>query len=317
MSSIEPRSRARRPVHGVLLLDKPVGITSNAALQAAKRLFCAAKAGHTGTLDPLASGLLPVCFGEATKFGSTLLDADKRYVARLQLGVRTTTGDAEGETVSVRPVAVDAASLDQALACFLGELWQVPPMHSALKHAGRALYAYARAGQSVERPARRVHVHSLAWRDLRGEELTLEIACSKGTYVRTLAEDLGEALGCGAHVIALRRTGIGELDLAAAVTLGELERQSPEERCRRLLPADRLLAALPAVRLSSDAAAALSHGMEIATPDLRDGLCRAYGPGDRFLGLAEASGNGRLRARRLIAGAASASEATLGPGANC
>jgi tRNA pseudouridine55 synthase len=301
--SVESRRRARLAIDGVLLLDKPVGITSNAALQAAKRLFSAAKAGHTGTLDPLASGLLPICFGEATKFGAVLLDADKRYVARIKLGVRTSTGDAEGEVLERRTVAVDEAALDAAVARFRGEIRQLPPMHSALKHAGRALYEYARAGIAIERTPRPVRIHALVWRDFAGDELTLEVRCSKGTYIRTLAEDLGAALGCGAHLAALRRTGVGEADVEQALGLEGLETLPADARVARLLPADHLLAALPAVTLGAEAAGDLRQGREAEAGSLAEaGLCRAYGPGERFLGLVEATCDGRLRPRRLIAG---------------
>lgn len=302
--SVEPSRRGKLAIDGVLLLDKPAGITSNAALQAAKRLLGAAKAGHTGTLDPLASGLLPLCFGQATKFGQVLLDADKRYVARVKLGVRTSTGDAEGEVLERRAVAVGAAALDAAVARFLGEIRQVPPMHSALKHAGRPLYDYARAGILIDRAPRLVRVHSLAWRDLAGDEVTLDVGCSKGTYVRTLAEDLGAALGCGAHLVALRRTGVGDLDVADAVTCSALDALPAEARRTLLLPPDRLLASLPPVHLDARAAADLRQGREADARDVAAGPCRAYGPEGRFLGLVEAAPGGRLRPRRLIAGEA-------------
>ena len=198
---------ARRAVHGVLLLDKDAGVSSNAALQRAKRLYRAEKAGHTGTLDPLASGLLPLCFGAATKFAQASLDADKRYLATLRLGVTTTTGDLEGEVVrSVAGVAVDRAALERGCETFVGAIEQVPPMHSALKHKGKPLYEYARDGVAVERAARRVLIHSIRVVEGSGDLWTIDVSCSKGTYVRTLAEDIGEALGCGAHLAALRRT---------------------------------------------------------------------------------------------------------------
>jgi tRNA pseudouridine55 synthase len=298
----EARRRAKLAIDGVLLLDKPTGITSNAVLQAARRLFSAAKAGHTGTLDPLASGLLPILFGEATKFGSVLLDADKRYVARLRLGVRTSTGDAEGEVLERRQVAVSPPALDAAIAQFRGEIRQIPPMHSALKHAGKALYEYARAGLVVDRAPRAVRIHALGWRELRGDEVTLDVTCSKGTYVRTLAEDIGATLGCGACLVALRRTGAGAMDLGQACTLEALEALSHETRLLRLLPADAPLAALPAVALDAGAAGDLEHGREARAAGFGAiGLCRAYGPGERFLGVAEATGGGVLRPRRLVA----------------
>src|SRR5262245_61143504 len=200
---------ARRPVHGVLLLDKPLGLSSNDALQKAKRLFNAEKAGHTGTLDPLASGLLPLCFGAATKFAQACLDADKRYRATLALGERTASGDRETPVLERREVAVDRAAIDTALQRFTGTIEQIPPMHSALKKDGKALYAYARAGVELEREPRRVTIHRIDVVSWRGGELVLDVACSKGTYVRTLADDIGQALGCGAHLSALQRTGAG------------------------------------------------------------------------------------------------------------
>jgi tRNA pseudouridine55 synthase len=213
----------RRVLDGVLLLDKGIGLSSNDALMRAKRLFLAKKAGHTGTLDPLASGLLPLCFGEATKFSQDLLDADKTYEATMRLGIQTSTGDAEGEVLQTRPVEVSVPDVEAALERFRGPISQVPPMHSALKRDGKPLYEYARAGQVVERVAREVTIHAL---DLLGAALpdvTFRVTCSKGTYVRTLAEDIGAALGCGAHLIALRRTGVGALTLDRAVTLEALE----------------------------------------------------------------------------------------------
>src|SRR4029079_13276775 len=208
----------RRRLDGILVLDKPAGISSNAALQHAKRLFEAAKAGHSGTLDPLASGVLPVLFGEATKFSSFLLDADKEYLADVRLGVRTKTGDAEGEVISRSAVTIDDAALEPALARFRGEIDQVPPMHSALKYGGRPLYEMARRGVTVPRAPRRVAIHALELIERSGDLLRIRVACSKGTYVRVLAEDLGAALGPGAHLAALRRTIAGRFTLAQAVT---------------------------------------------------------------------------------------------------
>src|SRR4051812_47701901 len=202
-----------RDVDGVLLLDKPSGISSNAALQSARRLFAARRAGHTGTLDPMATGLLVLCFGEATKFSGALLDADKAYAARVRLGARTSTGDAEGEVIERREVRAGPAQIEAALARFRGGIEQVPPMHSAIKHLGRPLYAYARKGETVERSARRVVIRELVLEGMSGEEIDLRVACSKGTYIRTLAEDIGEALGCGGHLSALRRTAVGPFPL--------------------------------------------------------------------------------------------------------
>lgn len=273
----------KRAVHGVLLLDKPLGLSSNDALQKARKLLNAEKAGHTGTLDPLASGLLPLCFGAATKFSQASLDADKRYAAALRLGVTTTTGDLEGEVVERREVAVDRAAIDAVLARFTGAIDQCPPMHSALKHEGRALYEYARQGIEVERAARRVTIHALdilGWHD---DRLTLDVRCSKGTYVRTLAEDIGAALGCGAHLEALRRTGSGALTLDHAITLDALAAMPEAERGSRLLPPDVLLADWPEWRLPADEAARFLTGLRrrVDAPDAP--RVRVYGPERRAL----------------------------------
>ena len=221
---------------GVLLLDKPSGVSSNAALQRARRLFAAEKAGHTGTLDPLASGLLPVCFGEATKFAQSLLDADKRYRATVRFGVATTTGDAEGEVVDRGPVDFDRAALEAALAGFVGRIRQVPPRHSALKHQGKPMYAYARAGIDVPREPREVEIRALSLVDWGPPDAIVDVACSKGTYVRTLAEDLGTALGTRAHLAALVRTGTGGFDLADAIAIDAIEALSPEDRLGAAAP---------------------------------------------------------------------------------
>jgi tRNA pseudouridine55 synthase len=291
----------KRKVDGVLLLDKPAGLTSNAALQKAKRLFRAEKAGHTGTLDPFATGLLPLCLGEATKFSQFLLDADKAYRAEVKLGIRTSSGDIDGEVVATRPVDVEEAALRRALEAFLGEIEQVPPMHSALKHQGRPLYEYARRGVEIERPARRVVVHALELEAFRGDACTLRIHCGKGFYVRALADDLGEALGCGAHLAGLSRLAVGGFDVAAAVTLPELEAMSEAERDVRLLPADALIAALPDLALDAEAAWQISHGQAVWLPRLRVGTTyRIYAPGQRFLGVAEVNQDGKLAPKRLV-----------------
>ena len=236
-SATRPR-QVRRALHGVLLLDKPLGLSSNDALQKAKWLLRAEKAGHTGTLDPLATGLLPLCFGAATKFSQVSLDADKRYLATLRLGLRTSTGDREGEVIAQRPVHVDRAAVNAACAQFVGPISQVPPMHSAIKKDGRALYEYARAGIEVERAPRAIRIHAItvvAWHD---DEVVIDVTCSKGTYIRTLAEDIGQALGCGAHLSALQRTGSGSLQLADATTLDALADMTEAQREARLMPPD-------------------------------------------------------------------------------
>lgn len=298
-----------RRVDGVLLLDKPVGPSSNHALQAVRRKLRAERGGHTGTLDPLASGLLPLAFGEATKFSQGLLDADKSYVATVRLGERTATGDAEGEVVERRPVDVTAADLQAVLPRFLGEIDQVPPMYSALKRDGVALYALARRGEEVSREARRVTIHALDVDAIALPEFELRVRCSKGTYVRQLAEDLGEALGCGAHLRALRRTAVGPLDLADAVSLAALEALPEVEAERLLLPVDRLLPdALVPVRVSASEARKFLQGQTLASVaaagaggSAGSALVRVYGPGERFLGLADLGPDGRLQPRRVVA----------------
>ncbi len=299
-------ARARRgdAVDGVLLLDKPSGITSNLALQKARRLLNAAKAGHTGTLDPLASGLLPLTFGEATKFSADLLDADKAYVATVQLGVRTTTADADGEVIERRPVDVSRGQLEDVLSRFTGTITQVPPMHSALKRDGKALYEYAREGVELERAPRTVRIERLVLTQFGVEfgvdRCEIEVDCSKGTYVRVLAEDIGAALGCGAHLAALRRTRVGRLTLEGSVTLAELEAMPPAVRREWLQPVDALIAEVPRVDLGTDQARRFAHGNAL---DLggAPGRRRVYGPNDELLGVAELDEHGVLNPRRLIA----------------
>jgi tRNA pseudouridine55 synthase len=299
----------RRPVHGVLLLDKPLGLSSNDALQKVKWLLRAEKAGHTGTLDPLATGLLPLCFGAATKFSQVSLDANKRYLATLRLGQTTATGDAEGAVLRERPVVFNRDRLDQVLLGFTGLISQVPPMHSALKHEGKALYEYARAGVTLEREARQVTIYALQVLHHEGEQLVLDVHCSKGTYVRTLAEDIGEALGCGAHLSALRRTGSGPIDVSQALTLEALLAMSEAEREACLQPPDTLLRDWPAVHLPADEAGRFLSGMRrrVALGDAPQ--VRVYGPAqdDRtvkdppevLLGSAHVQG-GELIADRLL-----------------
>ncbi len=280
-----PARLPRRPVHGVLLLDKPLGLTSNQALQQAKRLFRAEKAGHTGTLDPLASGLLPLCFGAATKFAQVSLDADKAYAATLKLGVTTTTGDAEGEVLEVRPADVTREQMQAACASLTGTIDQLPPMHSALKHQGRALYDYARAGVSVERTPRRIQIHSIDLIDGATDVWRIAVRCSKGTYIRTLAEDIGRALGCGAHLHALRRTASGAMTLAHGITLEQLGGLDEAGRDACLQPADALIADTPLLRLDAAAAARFLSGVRLRTGAADAPLVRVYGPEPRaFLG---------------------------------
>lgn len=254
------RKKVWLPVHGVLLLDKPSGMSSNLALQKARRLFSAAKAGHTGTLDPLASGLLPLCFGDATKFAADLLDADKTYEADLRLGQTTETGDAEGEILAEQPVSVTREQIDAVLPHFRGAIRQVPPMYSALKRDGKPLYVLARQGIEVSREAREIRIHMLEVLDFSGVTLRLRVTCSKGTYIRVLAEDIGAALGCGAHLTALRRTAVGELSLHGAKTLDELAAADDTVRATLLAPVDTLLQSLPRLDLSGPLCERFMHG---------------------------------------------------------
>ena len=291
----------RRKLDGILVLDKPAGITSNAALQRAKRLLGAAKAGHAGTLDPLASGVLPVLFGEATKFSSFLLDADKEYYADVLLGVRTTTGDAEGEILSRSPVEIDDAAIPSVLERFRGEIDQVPPMHSALKYGGTPLYEMARQGVTVARAPRRVAIRELELLERSGERLRIRVACSKGTYVRVLAEDLGSALGPGAHLSALRRTVAGRFRIDQAVTMEELEHLDEPARERLLLPVESVLQALPPVHLDKGTAGAFLNGRMVACNDGPLGRRRVYAGTGELLGIGEVGPGGELRPLRLLA----------------
>jgi tRNA pseudouridine55 synthase len=292
----------RRALHGVLLLDKPLGLSSNDALQKVKRLLRAEKAGHTGTLDPLASGLLPICFGAATKFSQASLDADKAYTAVLRLGQRTVGGDREGEVIEERAVAVNPALIATACQRFTGEIEQLPPMHSALKKDGKALYEYARAGIEVERTPRRITIHGidiLGWDDQQ-LTLTLTVRCSKGTYIRALAEDIGEALGCGAHLAGLRRTGSGGVSLDGAITLDALAAMTETEREALLHPPDCLVAHWPAIRLPAPEATRFLSGLRRRLPQPDAPAVRVYGPEPAaFLGSAHILA-GELIADRLL-----------------
>ncbi len=294
----------RRAVQGVLLHDKPMGLSSNDALQKAKRLYRAEKAGHTGTLDPLATGLLPLCFGAATKFSQISLDADKSYRATLKLGVTTTTADAEGDVIETREVNVTHAQMQAVCDRFTGPIHQVPPMHSALKRDGKALYEYARAGIEVEREARAVTIHAIDIVELDNacehDTWTIDVRCSKGTYIRTLAEDIGAALGCGAHLAALRRTGSGALSLDGTLTLEQLAAMTEPERDAALMDADALLADWPLVRLGSEDAGRFLSGVRRRTtlPDAAN--VRVYGPEPKaFLGGAHIAA-GELISTRLL-----------------
>jgi tRNA pseudouridine55 synthase len=288
----------RRRVDGVLLLDKPSGITSNAALQRVKRAYRAEKAGHTGTLDPLASGLLPICFGEATKFAQFLLDAPKRYRATIRFGVTTATQDAEGAVQATAPVAFEREALVAALRAFVGRIEQAPPAYSALKHEGRPLYSYARAGIEVAKSPRVVDILGLDLVEWSEPDAVVDVACSKGTYVRTLAADLGTALGCGAHLAALRRTATGGFDVADAVALAPIEAASSDARDELLRPSSALLAALPALELDEETSQGFRHGRPVLAQAVGGGVCAVFA-GGKLLGVARVEG-GFAHPRRLV-----------------
>jgi tRNA pseudouridine55 synthase len=295
-----PRTRVqRRPVHGVLLLDKPLGLSSNQALQKVKWLLRADKAGHTGTLDPLASGVLPLCFGAATKFSQQHLDADKTYETTVALGVRTSTGDAEGELIERRAVTCTLGQVVEALDAHTGEIDQVPPMHSALKKDGKALYEYARQGQTVERQPRRVTIHDLELvsAELQGDtpHLNLRVHCSKGTYIRTLGEDIGIRLGCGAHLTRLRRVSTGPFVIQNCISLDTLEAMSEPERMAALQPVDALLADHPVIELDGEEAGRFLSGLRRRGPWHDQPAVRVYGRQPHAL-----LGTGHVKAQELI-----------------
>ena len=295
--------RIKRSLNGVLMLDKAPGASSNAALQQAKRLFQAAKAGHAGTLDPLATGLLPILFGEATKFSSDLLETDKTYVAEIRLGVSTATADAEGEVIATRAINVTPGQLAAGLQNFRGDILQTPPLYSALKHAGKPLYAYARAGIEIERAPRPVTIHALALRWFEGDRLSLLVTCSKGTYIRSIAHDLGEMLGCGAHLAALRRTAVGRFGLECAHSLAKLEAMPAAERDACLLQVDALLQDLPEVRLTPAQQARFLQGQVVPWDGPVQARVRVYGSGGTLLGVGEAGSDGTISPKRVIVNA--------------
>ena len=292
----------RSTTSGILLLDKPVGLTSNAALGRAKRVLGIKKAGHTGTLDPMASGLLILCFGEATKVSGFLLDADKTYVAEATLGVTTDSEDAEGQVVEEKPVPeLDQADIEKVLDAFRGPIEQVPPMYSALKHKGERLYDMARRGEVIERPPRAVTIHQLNLLGYQAPKLDLAVTCSKGTYIRSLVRDVGQALGCGAHLSALRRTFSAPFQLSDAISLDTLDGLKAEEARSLLQPADVALAHLPELQLDPQQAIRLQHGQKLAgLAAVEPGLVRVYAE-RTFLGIGETDGQGHLKARRLFA----------------
>jgi tRNA pseudouridine55 synthase len=299
------RNRGRN-ISGVLLLDKPIGMTSNKALQEVKFLYKAAKAGHTGSLDPLATGLLPICFGEATKLSAFLLDADKHYQVRVKLGETTTTADAEGEVLETAdPSGVTEADLRAMLGEFLGEQDQLPPMYSAIKHQGERLYKLARQGVEVEREPRTIHIHALELMNFGLPEFEMNVHCSKGTYVRTLAEDIGKRLGCGAHVVGLRRTGVGPYDDQSMLSLEQVQSAFADKRFQEmddwLLPLESALSDWPEVKLTPDAAFYMKQGQPILVPNApTSGWVRLYANQTEFLGVGQILEDGRVAPKRLM-----------------
>lgn len=300
-----PRKKGR-DIHGVFLLDKPQGMSSNDILQKVKRIFQANKAGHTGALDPLATGMLPICLGEATKFSQFLLDSDKRYQVTAKLGERTDTSDAEGQVVETKVVNVTEGDIQQALAQFRGDILQVPTMFSALKHQGKPLYEYARAGIIVEREARPITIFELKFIAYEAPFLTLEVHCSKGTYIRTLVDDLGEVLGCGAHVTVLRRLAVADYPIAAMMNYADLqnmaENQPLEALDKLLLPMDTAVSNLPKINLNEQQTKAVGFGQRVKFENVEQiyGLVRLFSNTAQFLGVAEVTADDVIRPNRMV-----------------
>ena len=293
--------RTKRAVNGVLLIDKPLGFSSNQALQKVKWLYQATKAGHTGTLDPLATGLLPICLGEATKFAQYVTDADKTYDATIKFGVTTTTGDAEGDVLTTSAVNFTQLQLEFSCQQFVGQISQVPPMYSALKHEGKSLYEYARAGVDIERKARLVTIKNISINAFEHDIAHITVTCSKGTYIRTLAEDIGAQLGCGAHLIGLRRTETAGYVLPQAITLVQLEAMSAENRDALLLPVDSAVEYLPKVILNTDAAFFVMQGQSVwQSGKIPNGDLRLYDEQQQFLGLGFLQDDGKVAPSRLV-----------------
>lgn len=306
------RRRKGRPINGVILLDKPTGISSNDALQKVKRIFFAEKAGHTGALDPLATGMLPICLGEATKFSQFLLDSDKRYRVIAKLGERTDTSDSDGEVVETRPVDVNLEKLQACIDTFRGESDQVPSMFSALKYQGKPLYEYARKGIEVPRESRKITVYEIVLHRFEGDEVEMEVHCSKGTYIRTIVDDLGEMLGCGAHVTMLRRTGVAKYPYEKMVTLEQLnelleqahrDEVAPKELLDPLLlPMDTAVEDLPEVNLNAELTNLVQHGMPVQVFGAPEGtpIRMTSGEDKLFIGVAEVNDDGKVAPKRLV-----------------
>ncbi|WCP66611.1 tRNA pseudouridine(55) synthase TruB [Vibrio tubiashii] len=306
------RRRKGRPINGVVLLDKPTGISSNDALQKVKRIYFAEKAGHTGALDPLATGMLPICLGEATKFSQFLLDSDKRYRVIAKLGERTDTSDSDGEVVETRPIDVSLDKLEACIDNFRGESDQVPSMFSALKYQGKPLYEYARKGIEVPRESRKITVYEIVLHRFEGDEVEMEVHCSKGTYIRTIVDDLGEMLGCGAHVTMLRRTGVAKYPYEKMVTLEQLnelleqahrDEVAPKELLDPLLlPMDTAVEDLPEVNLNAELTNLVQHGMPVQVFGAPEGtpLRMTSGEEKLFIGVAEVNDDGKVAPKRLV-----------------
>ena len=295
------KKSTKREIDGVFLLNKPLGFSSNQALKKIQWLLNAKKAGHTGTLDPMASGLLPICLGEATKFSNRLLNANKTYIATVQLGVTTATGDQEGEVISEKEAVFNEAQVKETLQKFVGDITQIPPMYSALKFEGRPLYEYARQGIEIERKSRQITIYDIRLMEFQGSVMTIEVSCSKGTYIRTLAEDIGHALGCGAHLKGLERTQTANFQLTEALTIEALEAMDSISREKVLLPIDALLEGLPSIELTSAETELIKKGQSIDFISKNEEELRLYSVSGQFVGVGQPDLQGRLFPKRLIA----------------
>ena len=291
----------KREIDGVFLLDKPLGFSSNQALKKIQWLFNAKKAGHTGTLDPMATGLLPICLGEATKFSHRLLDAHKSYIATIQLGITTSTGDQEGEVISEKEVVLNEAQLKDTLKKFIGDMTQIPPMYSALKFEGKPLYEYAREGIEIERKSRQIKIFDIKLINIEKSIITIEVLCSKGTYIRTLAEDIGQTMGCGAHLKGLERTQTGNFQLSEALSIEALEAMPMASREKALMPIDVLLEELSSIKLNMAELDAIKKGQSIDFNSKNDKEVRLYSPSGQFVGVGQPDLKGHLFPKRLIA----------------
>ena len=291
----------KREIDGVFLLDKPLGFSSNQALKKIQWLFNAKKAGHTGTLDPMATGLLPICLGEATKFSHRLLDAHKSYIATIQLGITTSTGDQEGEVISEKEVVLNEAQLKDTLKKFIGDTTQIPPMYSALKFEGKPLYEYAREGIEIERKSRQIKIFDIKLINIEKSIITIEVLCSKGTYIRTLAEDIGQTMGCGAQLKGLERTQTGNFQLSEALSIEALEAMPMASREKALMPIDVLLEELSSIKLNMAELDAIKKGQSIDFNSKNDKEVRLYSPSGQFVGVGQPDLKGRLFPKRLIA----------------